>query len=246
MILCARGLGAHVDGPPARWLFRELELEVRSGEVWALVGPNGSGKTTVLRTLAGAVPAIRAEITVANRVLASSTRAVSLPMEQRRVGYVPQGYGLFPHLSVLDNVAFGLSVGPARQPKPERHARAAAMLEQLGCAGLADRSTRTLSGGEQQRVSLARALVLEPDLLLLDEPLAALDAITRRSVRAFLVEHLATYGRPTVLVTHDRNDVEALGASICALQAGQVVQQGALDEVRASPATPFVAELFGA
>lgn len=223
----------------------EVDLD-GDGQVLALVGPNGSGKTTFLRALAGAVAVQSAEIVVADRTLESSARGIRLPMEQRQIGYVPQGYGLFSHLSVLDNVAFGLSTGAAKQGRAERNHKARALLHDLGCARLADRNVRGLSGGEQQRVALARALVLEPRLLLLDEPLAALDAAKRRSVRSFLAERIAAFGRPTVIVTHDPRDVEALGADVVVLEVGKVVQRGSLDSIRSAPGSEFVAEFVGA
>nr|WP_255216724.1 ABC transporter ATP-binding protein [Pseudenhygromyxa sp. WMMC2535] len=224
-----------------------------------MIGPNGSGKTTILRALVGAVPVERAEIVVAGETLVSSARGLCLPMERRRLGYVPQGYGLFSHQSALDNVAFGLSTRAStvqsmkreswwrgkRRRREQARARALSMLEILGCGALAERPVSALSGGEQQRVALARALVIEPAMLLLDEPLAALDAITRRAVRRVLAEHLASCGRPSLLVTHDLRDVEALDARICALDHGRVVQVGQLDELRAEPATDFVAEFCG-
>lgn len=214
------------------------------GGVLALVGPNGSGKTTALRVLAGALEAEHAQIEVGARVLASAA-GDRVPMERRRVGYVPQGYGLFGHLSVLDNVAFGLSLRPHRLARAERHARAQRMLEALHCGELARRPIRGLSGGEQQRVALARALITEPDLLLLDEPLAALDATTRRSVRRYLAEHLPQLCGPCVLVTHDVRDVEAIAEGVVVLERGRVVQRGSLDELRAAPASDFVAEFLG-
>ena len=223
----------------------DVELDVEGGAL-ALIGPNGSGKTTFLRVLAGAVEAERAEIVVAGEVLASSRDGVHVPMDRRRVGYVPQGYGLFPHLSVLDNVAFGLSTGPHKLKGLRRERKARDILEDLNCATLADRRVAGLSGGEQQRVALARALVLEPELLLLDEPLAALDVAMRRAVRAFLAERLQAFGRPSVLVTHDARDVAALGARICALEDGRVVQTGSLRALREAPATDFVAEFVDA
>ncbi len=224
----------------------ELDVALEGGAgTLALVGPNGSGKTTLLRLLAGAMPARTAEVVVAGKVLASTREAKSLPMESRGVGYVPQGYGLFPHLSVIDNVAFGLSTGPRRLSRQARRAKARVALAELGCEALAGRRVRGLSGGEQQRVALARALVLEPALLLLDEPLAALDATARRSVRAFLAERLQAYGRPSVLVTHDVRDVVALGATVCVLAAGRVVQRGSVADLRANPANEFVAEFTG-
>lgn len=216
-----------------------LDVELGGDDgVLALIGPNGSGKTTALRVLAGALAAERAVIEVDGRSLDGPDGHV--PLEHRRVGYLPQGHGLFPHLSAEDNVAFGLSMGPRRRPKAERRAAARALLGELGCAELASRSVAGLSGGERQRVALARALIVEPALLLLDEPLAALDAISRRAVRRFLAERLPAYGRPAVLVTHDVRDVEALDATVCALEGGKVIQRGTLAELRAAPATPFV------
>lgn len=223
----------------------EVDIETES-QVLALIGPNGSGKTTFLRAMAGNVATETAEIVVDDQILESSARGICLPVERRRIGYVPQGYGLFPHLSVLENVAFGLSTGPAKLSRLERHDKAQSMLHALDCAQLANRRVRGLSGGEKQRVALARALVLEPQLLLLDEPLAALDVASRRSVRRFLAQRIAAFGRPTVLVTHDARDVEAFGAEIAALQAGSVVQQGSIHSLRQAPASEFVAEFLDA
>lgn len=211
--------------------------------VLALVGPNGSGKTTVLRALAGAFEPDFAEIEIGGAVWASPHQRRSI--EQRRVGYVPQGYGLFPHLSVLDNVAFGLSTGRRALDRATRRARALDALRQLGCADLADRRPTRLSGGEQQRVALARAWVVDPSLLLLDEPLAALDATTRRSVRRFLADQLPQLGRPTVLVTHDVRDVEALANCVVVIEGGEIRQTGTLDALRHDPASDFVAEFVG-
>jgi ABC-type sulfate/molybdate transport systems ATPase subunit len=222
----------------------EVDLD-GDGQVLALIGPNGSGKTTFLRAIAGAIPTEAAEIVVADQVLESSSQGIRVSMERRRIGYVPQGYGLFPHLSVLENVAFGLSTGPAKLNRADRNRKAQAILQELDCAHLGSRRTRGLSGGEQQRVALARALILEPRLLLLDEPLAALDAVNRRSVRSFLAERIAAFRRPTVLVTHDVRDIEALGAVIAALEAGRVVQRGTLDSIKRAPGSEFVAEFVG-
>lgn len=225
----------------------ELDVELRCrGGTLAVLGPNGSGKTTLLRVLAGALRPERAEITIADAVLHSTERGVALPIEERRVGYVPQGYGLFPHLDVLGNVAFGLTTGSGRLDRDEAIGRARTLLTELGCEQLAGRRVDELSGGERQRVALARALVLEPELLLLDEPLAALDPATRREVRGFLAERLRAFGRPTVVVTHDPRDVQALDPEVAIMEAGRVVQQGTLAELRAAPASDLVAELVGA
>ncbi len=220
----------------------DVELQGDSG-VTAILGPNGSGKTTLLRAIAGAVPVTRASIAVGDRVLADTARGIDRPIEQRGVGYVPQGYGLFPHLRVLENVAFGLSTGGGRMSRSARSSVARAMLERLDAAELAERSVGELSGGEQQRVALARALVIEPSLLLLDEPLASLDVRRRQSVRGFLAEQLSRWGRPALLVTHDVRDVAALGARVVVLDEGRVVQQGTLQELRANPKSELVAEL---
>jgi len=224
----------------------ELDLELDGdARPLALIGQNGSGKTSLLRALAGAIEIEEAEIVVAGEVLASSSAGVSLPIEARRVGYVPQGYGLFAHLSVIDNVGFGLSTSLRRVARAERRRRAAAALDALDCADLAEREIAGLSGGEQQRVALARALVIDPALLLLDEPLAALDATTRQTVRRALAAHLRAFRRPALIVTHDVRDVVALDARVCVLERGRVIQRGELDDLRASPASAFVAEFVG-
>ena len=210
-----------------------------------IVGPNGSGKTTLLRILAGVREPDAGRIQLGDRVVLSHEEGIALPPEARRIGYVPQGYRLFPHLRVEDNVAFGLAYAEPRRSRAERRRMAREMLERLDAASLADRMPRRLSGGEQQRVALARALVVEPELVLLDEPLSALDAASRRSMRATLVEHLHTHAGPAVVVTHDLRDVLAFGGTVYVLEEGRIVQHGAPDALRADPATPFVAELFG-
>ena len=212
----------------------------------ALIGPNGSGKTTLLRTIAGAHRPAAGLIQLGERVLFDADRGIDLPPERRRVGYVPQGFGLFPHLSALDNVAFAWS---ARRPRIDRRARrdaALALLARLGCEALANRTPSALSGGERQRVALARALMIEPWILLLDEPLSALDATARRSLRGYLAERLARQDCPSVVITHDARDVRALGARVVVLERGRVVQRGRPDELTARPATAFVAEFFDA
>lgn len=208
----------------------------------ALIGPNGSGKTTALRAIAGAVSVSDARVEIGNRVLDCTEREIHVPMQDRGIGYVPQGYGLFPHLTVMENVEFGLTVGARRDSATSRTERVGAMLSRLGCESLAHRRVDRLSGGEQQRVALARALVMEPDMLLLDEPLAALDATRRRAVRLFLAEQLPAFGRPCILVTHDVRDVLALGATVVVLEEGAVSQTGSLEALRTSPASDFVRE----
>ena len=239
-------IGWRVD-VQARFEGFELDVSLQGdARPLAVVGPNGSGKTTLLRAIAGAVPVTHAHVEIGKTVLESTEPGIHVPIELRRVGYVPQGYGLFPHLTVLENVEFGLSTGPDRPPAETRRTRALEMLIELDCKQLANRHVDRLSGGEQQRIALARALVLEPDLLLLDEPLAALDATRRRAVRHFLAERLQTFGRPSIIVTHDVRDVVALNANIVVLEKGHVVQQGSLASLRQAPVNDFIAEFIGA
>ena len=223
----------------------ELDVELEGGrEPLVLVGPNGAGKTTLLRIVAGAFEPLAGRIQIGERVLFDAAERIDLPPEQRRVGYVPQGYGLFEHLSALDNVSFGLASRAHFAPSRLRRERALRWLGELGSAGLAERYPHELSGGEKQRVALARALILEPDVLLLDEPLSALDTASRRSMRAFLAGHLAQRGRPALVVSHDLKDVLALGGHVAVLENGRVVQRGTARELARAPRTAFVAELF--
>ncbi len=202
-----------------------------------VVGPNGAGKSTLLRAIAGAPLPLTGHIRVGDRCLLDTAAGVALPAHTRRVGYVPQGYGLFPHLSALRNVAFGLS-GPGAA------ARALAALTRFDAQHLADRRPAALSGGEQQRVALARALAPAPDALLLDEPLSALDVGARRRMRAQLRADLDAVQRPTLVVTHDLRDVRALGGTLVVIEGGRVIQQGPADVIARQPASAFVAELL--
>ena len=211
----------------------------------AIIGPNGSGKTTLLRVIAGACPADRGCIRMGDRLLFDSRAGVSLAPENRRVGYVPQGYGLFPHLTVLDNVAFGLAAGPGRARRADRRGIAAEILGEIECGKLARRYPAMLSGGEKQRVALARALLPAPEMLLLDEPLAAMDVAARRGLRVYLARHLARRRQPAIVVTHDPRDVHALSPpTVYVLERGKVVQSGSPERLAAEPATDFVAEFF--
>ena len=224
----------------------ELDLDVRldgATRPVALVGPNGSGKTTLLRTIAGAYRPSTGFIAVGDRVLFDSASGIDLPPEERRVGYVPQGYGLFPHLRVLDNVRFGLAASTRRDNGSR--GSALAVLERLEAGHLAERWPDTLSGGERQRVALARALVTEPRILLLDEPLAALDAAARRTMRRRLAERLEESAVPALVITHDLHDIVALNADVHVMEEGRIVQRGSADALAAHPGTEFVAEVFG-
>ena len=220
----------------------ELDLELSSaGEHVALIGPNGSGKTTLLRMMAGAYPPQSGQFTLGTRALVDTEADLVLPPEERGVAYVPQGFALFPHLNVIDNLAF------ARVELLSKHARrvrAQGLLSELGAGHLAGSFIQHLSSGEAQKVALARALIRAPKLLLLDEPLAAMDAQVRRSMRAYLSEQLASKGIVSVIVTHDARDVLALNAKVYALEKGKVVQEGSAAELSDRPATPFIAEFF--
>jgi molybdate transport system ATP-binding protein len=217
---------------PLRDFALRVELSVER-EVLALVGPSGAGKTTLLRAIAGLAPA-SGTIAVDGRTWLDTARAIDVPAEDRSVGMVFQDYALFPHLSVRSNVAFG------------RDARVAGLLERFGIAHLANAKPRELSGGEGQRVALARALARNPAVLLLDEPLAALDAHTRDVVRAELHELLGRAERPAIVVTHDFEDAAALADRVGVLVDGRLRQVGPASELVAAPTDEFVATLTGA
>jgi molybdate transport system ATP-binding protein len=219
----------------------DIELQAAAGEVVALLGPNGAGKSTALRTISGLLRLDGGRIVVAGTTLADA--GVHRPPYERPIGVVFQDYLLFPHLSVLDNVAFG----PKAQGRSKPAARSIAMtwLERMNIAGLATAKPRAISGGQAQRVALARALAAEPRLLLLDEPLAALDARTRLLIRTELRRHLADFAGATVVVTHDPVDAAVLADRIVVIEHGRVVQAGSPRDVARRPRTDYVARLVG-
>jgi molybdate transport system ATP-binding protein len=221
----------------------DLPIRIGAGEVVALLGPNGAGKTTALRALAGLTPLTAGHSTVDGVVLERPDRRVWTPPERRPIGVVFQDYLLFPHLCVVDNVAFG----PRRHGVRRGPARSTAMewLRRVGLEDLARRKPRELSGGQAQRVALARALAVDPALLLLDEPLAALDARTRLETRARLHRHLAEHPGATLLVTHDPLDALVLADRLVIVENGVVVQEGDAATVTARPRTDYVARLVG-
>ncbi|QOC93950.1 ABC transporter ATP-binding protein [Micromonospora craniellae] len=221
----------------------DLPLTIGPGEVVALLGPNGAGKTTALRTLAGLLPLSAGQLTLDGRDLDHPERRIWTPPERRSVGVVFQDYLLFPHLTALDNIAFG----PRRQGLNRQRARqrAADWLARMGLAEYARHKPRQLSGGQAQRVALARALAVEPALLLLDEPLAALDAGTRLDTRAQLQRHLAAHTGATLLVTHDPLDALVLADRLVIIEHGCVVQEGSAATITAQPRTDYVARLVG-
>lgn len=220
-----------------------LQLEVADGEVLAVLGPNGSGKSTLLRTLAGLRPLTAGRIVLDGTVLDDPAAEVLVPPERRPCGMVFQDYLLFPHLTALANVAFGLrSRGTS---KSEANRRALVWLDRMDLGDRARSRPGELSGGQAQRVAMARALATEPRLLLLDEPMAALDAGVRGSIRHQLRRHLAEFSGSCVMVTHDPLDAAAIADRLVIVEAGVVVQQGTMEEVTTRPRTGYVAELMG-
>jgi len=245
------GLAADVTvsvGGPVGPFRLAVAVRVEPGEVTAVLGPNGSGKTTLLRALAGLVLIAAGTVEVGGTVLDDTAAGIRVPVPERGVGLVFQDYRLFPHLDVLDNVAFAASV---RARTGSRRGRAAARdgarvwLDRLGIADLAGRRPGQLSGGQAQRVALARALAGDPRMVLLDEPLAALDARTRMEVRGELRRHLRDFEGPSLLVTHDPLEALVLADRVLVLEDGVVVQEGTPSEVARRPATGYVAKLVG-
>jgi molybdate transport system ATP-binding protein len=224
-------------------LHLNVTIDAGGGEVIALLGPNGAGKTTVMRCLAGLLPIDGGSITLDGEVLDSPAAGVFVPAERRNVGIVFQNYLLFDHLSATDNVAFGLRSRGMTKAASRRAAQQ--WLDLVGLGDQGQQRPRALSGGQQQRVALARALATSPRLLLLDEPLAALDAGARNEVRRELRHHLASFEGVRILVTHDPVDAYALADRVLVLEDGQITQSGTLAEVTAHPRSHYVAELAG-
>jgi iron(III) transport system ATP-binding protein len=218
-----------------------LDLDVPAGSLTAILGPSGSGKTTLLRILAGFEHADAGTVRIGAAV--ADGPGVFLPPERRRIGYVPQEGSLFPHLTVAANVAFGLSrrkFGRAR-----RGQRSAELLEAVGLAGLDRRYPHQLSGGQQQRVALARALAIAPEVVLLDEPFASLDAHLRASVRADVQQLLKETGTTTVLVTHDQDEALSTADRVAVLRDGAIAQCAAPQELYCRPVDADMARFIG-
>jgi putative spermidine/putrescine transport system ATP-binding protein len=214
-----------------------IDLVIEPGELVALLGPSGCGKTTALRVLAGL------ESATDGTVLIDGSDVSGLPARSRDIGMVFQSYSLFPHMTALANVEFGLRM--RRVPADERRLRAGDALDMVGLGGFGGRYAHELSGGQQQRVALARALVTEPRVLLLDEPLSALDARVRVQLRDEIRRIQQEFGITTVFVTHDQEEALAAADRVAVMRSGQIEQIGAPDEIYSRAATPFVAEFVG-
>ena len=212
-----------------------VDLSVAPGRVLVVLGPSGAGKTMLLETISGLRRHHRGQIRLAGTELAC------LAPELRHIGLIFQDAVLFPHLSVRENVRFG----PRARGRAADAATADSLLRRLGIDQLAERSPRTLSGGERQRVALARALAIRPSLLLLDEPLSALDQPTREEMQALLQEVLTDLDIPAVHVTHDRDEALSIGDDLAIMVAGRLAQAGAADQVASAPADPAAARLLG-
>jgi putative spermidine/putrescine transport system ATP-binding protein len=240
-MLTGQAHSLHVRGLSKRYgpvrAVEDVSFSVRRGEFLTLLGPSGSGKTTILMAIAGFVEPTTGDILVDDRVI------THLPPERRNFGMVFQGYALFPHLSVRDNVAFPLAV--RRTPRAQAAARVREALGLVQLEGLADRSPRELSGGQQQRVALARALVFQPELLLLDEPLSALDKKLRAELQWELKSLHERVGMTFVYVTHDQDEALSMSTEVAILRDGRIVQHGPPGALYDRPRTRFVADFLG-
>jgi molybdate transport system ATP-binding protein len=224
-------------------LHLECDVAVDAGMTVAVLGPNGAGKTTLLRVIAGLVPIEEGHVEVDGVVFDDSASGAHLTPEARRVGFVFQDHGLFPHLSVLDNVAFGLRArGVDRQAA---NARAGEWLERVDLSRYASSRPSALSGGQSQRAALARVLVTDPRLLLLDEPLAAVDASGRLELRRALREHLSHFAGVRLLITHDPLEAASLAERVVVLEDGHVTQEGSFTDVTSRPRSAWIATMAG-
>jgi iron(III) transport system ATP-binding protein len=220
-----------------------LDLSVQPGEWVTLLGPSGCGKTTTLRLIAGFVAPTAGRITIGDRVVSDAATRVLIPIERRRLGMVFQAYAVWPHMNVLANVAYPLKL--RRLPRGEWRTRALEALEQVHMAELAERYPHELSGGQQQRIALARALVSRPEVLLLDEPLSALDAQLRIELRGLLATLHRDTGLTVIFVTHDQDEAITLSDRVVIMEDGEVRQEGTPQEVYHRPANEFVARFVG-
>jgi molybdate transport system ATP-binding protein len=221
----------------------DCDLSVESNVTVAVLGPNGAGKTTLLRVVAGLVPVEEGRVEVDGTLFEDTSSRTWLTPEARKVGFVFQDHGLFPHLSVLDNVAFGLRARGV--DRKTANTRAQEWLERVDLAGYAASRPAAISGGQSQRAALARALVTDPQALLLDEPLASVDASGRLELRRALREHLSTFAGVRLVVTHDPLEAASLADRVVVLEEGRVTQEGAFSDVSARPRSAWIARMAG-
>jgi ABC-type sulfate/molybdate transport systems ATPase subunit len=222
----------------------DVRIEIGPGTS-VLAGPNGAGKTSLLLLLLGLRRPDRGRITLGERVLFDSAAQIDLPPEERNLGYVPQDAALFPHLDVVGNVAFALAARRPDLPAKARRAEAEALLSKVGAGLLIGLKSDALSGGERQKVALARALAASPEALLLDEPTASLDAEAKIEIRAFLRALLESLEIPALFITHDPNDVPGDDQKIWSLQSGKITHCGTLSELRSDSASAFLRAFAG-
>jgi len=227
----------HLHATFGTFALRDINLAIGKGEYWVILGPSGCGKSVLMQTIAGFFSPERGRIVVAGRDV------TALPPERRRMGLVFQQAALFPHRSVRENIAYGLRA--RRVPVQEMDRTVGELVERLRLAEVLPRPVPTLSGGEAQRVAIARALAIRPDLLLLDEPMSALDHNTRLELQTELGRLHRELGLTTLHVTHSREEAAALGDHLAILLGGRIVQRGAFAEVKAHPRCPFVARFLG-
>ena len=238
-----QGLDAYLQVSRGEDFTLDVPLSIPSGRTVALLGPNGAGKSTAVAVLAGLIALDGGHILLNGRTLDDPASGVLVPAEERGIGVVFQDYVLFPHLTVVENVEFGLR--SRKVSRASAREQATRWLEHLGLADLVDRRPTDLSGGQAQRVALARALITEPNLLLLDEPLAALDATTRVDLRRTLADHLDRFTGPRLLITHDPTEAFLLADEIHVIEDGAITQVGTPDDIRLRPRTAYIADLAG-
>lgn len=242
-VLVSKGLSARLQVTQSDGFVLDVGIEIAAGESVALLGPNGAGKSTAVAAIAGLLPLDRGHLEIDGRVLEEPASKNFVPANERHFGVVFQDYLLFPHLSVLDNVAFGLrSRGVSRR---EARGSAKDWAERFGLGGHLDHLPDQLSGGQAQRVALARALAIEPELLLLDEPLAALDVTTRVELRREVADHLSRFAGPRLIITHDPTEAFLLADRVYVIEAGVITQVGTAEDIRLRPRTQYVADLAG-
>jgi iron(III) transport system ATP-binding protein len=222
-----------------------LDFEVPAGKLFTLLGPSGCGKTTTLRMLAGLERPSEGTISIGGRTVYDGAAGVFLPANKRPIGMVFQSYAIWPHMSVLQNVAFPLTVGSGRLPRAKVRERALRALELVGLGDVAERPATALSGGQQQRVALARALVREPQVLLLDEPLSNLDAQLRERMRGEIRAVQQELGITAVYVTHDQSEALAISDLIMLMDRGTIVETGLPQEIYRRPRAEFTANFIG-